>query len=83
MKLTKITIAENNHKCNYCTRLFSIFFISNAGIGVYLFTINTWIEIKEMFLNIMIMFIIHNIKWKKSNKLTFKIELIIIKRTLS
>ena len=35
MKLTKITIAENNYKCNYCTVLFSIFFVINVGIGAY------------------------------------------------
>ena len=29
-----------------------------------------------MFLNIMIMFIMRNIKWEKSNKLTSKIELL-------
>ena len=34
-----------------------------------------------MFLNIMIMFITHNIKWEKSNKLTLKIEPIIFTMT--
>ena len=48
-----------------------------------LITINTWIVIKKMFLNIMIMFIIHNTKWRKSNKLTLKIEPIIITMTVS
>ena len=46
-----------------------------------LFAINTLIVIKKMFLNIMIMFIMCNIKWKKSNKLTLKIELIIFTMT--
>ena len=38
VKLTKITIAENNYKCNSCTVyivLFSILFLINVGIGVY------------------------------------------------
>ena len=38
VKLTKITIAENNYKCNSCTvyiALFSIFFIFNVEIGAY------------------------------------------------
>ena len=48
-----------------------------------LFTINTRIVIKEMFLNIMIMFIMYNIKWEKPNKLTLKIELNIFTTTLS
>ena len=43
-----------------------------------LFTINTWIVIKKMFLNIMIMFIKQQftkiIRWGKSNKLTLKME---------
>ena len=43
-----------------------------------LFTINMQTVTKEMFLNIMIMFIMRNIKLEKSNKLTLKIELIII-----
>ena len=48
-----------------------------------LFTINTRIVIKEMLLNIMIMFIMCKIKWEKSNNLTFKMELIIVYTTLS
>ena len=65
---------ENSYKCNFCTVyivLFSIFFIINVALVLILFTINTWIVIKKMFLNIMIMFLIHkiiNIKWGKSNK---------------
>ena len=38
VKLTKITIAKNNYKCNSCTVyivLFSIFVIFNVGIGAY------------------------------------------------
>ena len=38
---------------------------------------NTRLVIKEMFLNIMIMFITCNIKWEKSNKLTLKIKVTI------
>ena len=61
VKLIKITLAENenNYKHNSCILyivLFSIFFIINVGISAYLFTINTWIVIKKMVLD-MIMFI--------------------------
>ena len=37
-KLTKITLDENNYKCNSCTLyivLLSILLIINAGIGTY------------------------------------------------
>ena len=46
-----------------------------------LFIINTQIVIKEIFLNIMIMFIMY--KMGEVNKLTLKIELIIFRMTLS
>ena len=46
------------------------------------FTINTRIVIKEMFLNIRIIFIMCNIKWEKLNKLTLKIENVIFAMTL-
>ena len=83
VKLTKITIAENNYKCNSCTVyivLFSILFIIMLEMVLILLTINTWIVIKEMFLNIMIMFIIHNITLT-IDKLILKIELIIFTMT--
>ena len=72
VKLTKI---ENSYKCNSCILyivLFSIFFTINAGFGAYLRTINTQIVMKNMFLDIMIMFIkqkIINIKLEKSNNI--------------
>ena len=65
---------ENNYKCNFCTVyivLFSIFFTINAGIGAYFAYYKYMNHNKKLFLNIMIMFIIHkiiNIKWGKSNK---------------
>ena len=41
-----------------------------------LFTRNKWMVMTKMFLNIMTMIIMRNIKWEKSNKLTSKIVLL-------
>ena len=73
-KKKKTAENENNYKCNFCTVyivLFSIFFTINAGIGAYFASYKYMNHNKKLFLNIMIMFIIHkiiNIKWGKSNK---------------
>ena len=74
VKLTKITLAENEnkYKCNACILyivLFSIFFIIDVGIGAY-FVYYKYMNRnkKKMLLNVMIMFIkpkIINIKWEK------------------
>ena len=72
MKLTKITLAENenSYKCNSCILyivLFSIFFRINAGIGAYFAYYKHMNRSKKIFLDIMIIFIEHQftklIKW--------------------
>ena len=48
---------KNEDKCSSCILyivLFSIFFTITIVIGVYFFTINTWIIIKKLFLNLII-----------------------------
>ena len=74
VKLTKITLAENEnkYKCNSCILyivLFSIFFTIDVGIGAY-FVYYKYMNrnLKKMFVNVMILFIkpkIINIKWEK------------------
>ena len=74
VKLTKITLAENEnkYKCNSCILyivLFSIFFTIDVGIGAY-FVYYKYMNrnFKKMFVNVMILFIkpkIINIKWEK------------------
>ena len=62
-------VSESKNKCNSCIVyivLFSIFLQLILGSLLILFTINTQIVIKKMFLY-MIVFII-NIKWEKLNK---------------
>ena len=73
MKLTKITLAENEnkHKCNSCVLyivLFSIFSTIDVVIGAYFVYYKYMNRNKKMFLNVMIMFMkpkIINIKWEK------------------
>ena len=69
------TIDNNKNKCDSCIVyivLFSIFLQLILELVLILFTINTQIVIKEMFINIMTMFIMRNEKWEKSSKLTLK-----------
>ena len=72
VKLTKITIAENenSYKHKFCISyivLSSIFFTINAGIGAYFVYDKYMNRNKKIFQNIIIMFIMYkviNIKWK-------------------
>ena len=62
VKLTKITLAENEnkYKCNSCilyTVLFSIFLTFDVVIGAYFVYYKYMNRNKKMFLNVMIMFI--------------------------
>ena len=91
VKLTKTTIAENEnsytHKfCILYIALFSIVFMINVVIGAYFVYYKYMNCNKNFFLNMMV-FIKQQftklIKWEKSNKLTLKIELIILTRTLT
>ena len=71
-RLVKKTTAknENKHKYSSCTVyivLFLIILTINVGIGTSLFTMNIWIVIKKMFLN-MIRPIKQQCKWEKSKK---------------
>ena len=59
----KIVISTN---FAYCTLFcFQCFFIINVVIGAYFVYYKYMNRNKKMFLNIMIMFVIHNIKWEK------------------
>ena len=62
VKLAKITSAEDENKykkkCNFWTLyvvLFSITFRAKIGIGTYFFTTNTWIVMKKMLLNMVLL----------------------------
>ena len=94
VKLTKITLAKNEdkYKCNFCTLyivLFSILFTINVGIGAY-FVYFRWYLKKDVTRvefenshsnNDLLNTIFIKYKWKKLNKLTLKIELIIFTTT--
>ena len=59
---------ENNYNCNSCTGyivLFSVFFIISVRNGAYFAYYKYRSRNKKMFLDIMIMYIINNIKWEK------------------
>ena len=59
---------ENNYNCNSCTGyivLFSVFFIISVRNGAYFAYYKYRNRNKKMFLDIMIMYIINNIKWEK------------------
>ena len=85
--LAKINSTKCKHNsCILYIVLFSILFTINVGIGAYFVYYKYVDRNKKMFLNTMIMLIMHkiiNIKWGKSNKLTLKIELNIFTTTLS
>ena len=92
MKLTKITLAENenSYKCNSCILyivLFSIFFTINVGIGAYFVYYKYMNRNKNNVSRYDYIYIKQQfaklIKWGKSNKLTLKIELIIFTTILS
>ena len=72
VKLTKRSHTENGNSCkhNSCIVyivLFSMFFTINFAIGAYFLYYKYMNHNKKMFLNIMIIFITHNIKWGTSN----------------